>query len=180
MPKQEYILYKIYYQTQSNKDELVYIGKTKWPLMTRLYTHFFKTPMVQTLDLRRISRIEHVILETEADLNVMEIIEINRYKPRLNKTNKARDQFTLTFPEVPFLPFDCTKLEQWKNEIEQRDLKERDICRRRQELTDQKNKMRKEIFSRTDLSADEKTNTWTRWLLEYHEPAVKNLRQGGK
>lgn len=44
-------LYKIYYD-----DVLVYLGRTKQPLQTRLRGHFFKKPMHRVIDIQQVSR----------------------------------------------------------------------------------------------------------------------------
>ena len=64
-----YILYKIYYDKH-----LVYLGRTKQPLINRIKTHCFKDPTVRSIEIDKISKIEYCILQTEADMFIYEIL----------------------------------------------------------------------------------------------------------
>ena len=69
--KKHFILYKIY-----SENCLLYLGRTKQPLNRRLHNHFFKAPMVRAINIEAVKKIEFVEFETEADMNVMEKLEI--------------------------------------------------------------------------------------------------------
>lgn len=126
MDKKKYLLYKIYYKSEANEDVLVYIGRTKQPLNTRLRGHFFKAPMVREIDIWSVSKIEYASFPTEADMFVMEIILINWYKPLLNKDDKAKDRLTIPFQEAPFVRYECPHIEKWKRELAEREQLYRD------------------------------------------------------
>lgn len=177
MSKKEFTLYKIYYSTDHNEDVLVYIGRTKQPLNRRLHNHFFKTPMVRSLNLHQVSRIEFASFKTEADMNCMEIILINRYKPALNKDDKANDELTIEFPECDFLPFDCPHISRWKKEIEERQRLFVEHQNKKATLLEEHRNKRREIFSNAKMSSEEKTDTWTKWLVNYYEPRMQELKE---
>lgn len=176
MEKRKFLLYKIYYSTDENNDELVYIGRTKQSLNTRLHGHFFKAPMMRELDINQVSRIEYACFNTVADMYVMEVVLINRYKPRLNKDDKAPDQLTISFPDVPFFPHDCPHMERWKNEISDRDWTYEKIKKAKRDLIEEHRNKRHEIFSNNGISSDEKSERWTKWLVEYYEPEFEKLK----
>ena len=113
-----YILYKIYYS-----NELVYIGRTSQDLIDRLRLHFFGKPMVKKLDIIETTRIEYTICDSEADMFLLEIYLINKYKPRINRDDKAHDELSphLYLPEPRFYPYYNPLLDKWK---------EKDILRR--------------------------------------------------
>ena len=55
-----YILYKIYYD-----NTLVYLGRTKQPLLNRIKTHCFKDPTVRSIEVDKINKIDGAILITK-------------------------------------------------------------------------------------------------------------------
>ena len=110
-----YILYKIYYG-----NELVYIGRTKQDLADRLRLHFFGKPLVKKLDILQTTRIEYTVLESEADMYLMEIYLICKYKPLINRDDKPHDNISECFilPEPQFYTYDNPLIEKWReNEI---------------------------------------------------------------
>lgn len=48
-----FILYRIYYG-----DHIVYVGRTKQPLQTRIHGHMFAAPMHRSIDIHNVSKIE--------------------------------------------------------------------------------------------------------------------------
>lgn len=110
------ILYKIYYG-----DLLVYLGRTKQSLQTRLRGHFFKKPMHRVIDINHVTKIEYAEFPTVADMYLYEIYYINLLKPSLNVDDLANDEITVTLPDVKFLPYDCPLMNRWKNEINNND-----------------------------------------------------------
>ena len=116
----EFILYMFYYGA-----ELVYIGRTSQLLQDRIRNHLFKTPMVRTLDVNKISKIEYTVLNSEADMFLYEIYLINKYKPKFNKDDKAKDNLTIELPELNWTKFSTHLWEKWKFEINKRDLEEK-------------------------------------------------------
>jgi len=108
----KYILYKIY-----SDNCLLYIGRTKQPLQTRLHGHFFKAPMHRAINIDCVSKIEYAILPTEADMYVWEVILINQLKPPLNRDDKAHDELTLALPPLPFSEYKCKLMDKWKEQI---------------------------------------------------------------
>lgn len=111
-----FILYKIYYG-----DSLVYIGRTKQSLQTRIRGHLFKKPMHRTIFIDQISKIEYAEFESEADMYVYEIYFINLYKPILNYDDKAKDKLHITLPDVEWKSFHTHLWDKWKKEIQEQD-----------------------------------------------------------
>jgi hypothetical protein len=111
-----YILYKIYYG-----DELVYIGRTKQDLKNRLRNHFFgSNGMAKKLDIFMTTCIEYCLCETEADMNLLEIYLICKYKPCINKDDVPKDDLTIHLPEPRFYPYWDKIIDKWKEkQIEQ-------------------------------------------------------------
>ena len=157
------------------QDVLAYIGSTKQPLNTRLHAHFFNTSKVQQLDINQVSKIEFAAVQTAADMYVFEMILINRYKPIFNRNNKADDELTMELPDLPFFRFESHLMEKWKKEIRERDFFLENLDMRKRNLLDEHRKRRIEIFSNKDLSAEEKANMWTAWLVQCYEPAWQEL-----
>ena len=85
-----YILYKIYYDKH-----LVYLGRTKQPLINRIKTHCFKDPTVRSIEIDKISKIE---VNNRTDYN-----EIKEYLEEIqeNKIINFNDFlfYTITFKE---------------------------------------------------------------------------------
>jgi len=104
-----YILYKIYYG-----DELVYIGRTKQDLRHRLRQHFFGNPLVKKIDILQTTKIEYSVLESEADMYLMEVYLICLYRPRINKDDKPHDGLTIILPEPKFYPYYDGIIDKWK------------------------------------------------------------------
>lgn len=105
-----YILYKIYYG-----DELVYIGRTKQDLQQRLRHHFFGgNAMTKKLDILQTTRIEYCLCKTEADMNLLEIYLICKYKPRINRDDKPKDDLTIHLQEPNFYPYWTPLIDKWK------------------------------------------------------------------
>lgn len=110
--KNGFILYKIYY-----KDILVYLGRTKQNLQDRIRGHFFAKPMHKKIDILIVTKVEYAEFETEADMFLYEIYYINKFKPPFNIDDKARDNLTVSLPDIEFNEFDCRLMDKWRNEI---------------------------------------------------------------
>lgn len=105
-----YILYKIYYG-----DELVYIGRTKQDLQKRLRQHFFDgNAIVKKLDILQTTKIEYCLCPTEADMIVLEVYLIAKYRPRINKDDKPKDELTIYLDEPRFYPYWLPIIDKWK------------------------------------------------------------------
>lgn len=87
---QGFILYRIWYG-----NDLVYLGRTKQPLQTRLHGHFFKKPMHRSISINLVTKIEYAMFPTESDMNLYEIYFINLWKPALNIDDKCKDELTV-------------------------------------------------------------------------------------
>lgn len=109
---ERFILYRIYYA-----DKLVYVGRTKQPLQSRIRGHLFKKPMHRTLDIFQISRIEFSELATEADMNLYEIYYILCTHPALNVDDKTRDYPTVVLPELKWTEWKTHLWTKWLDEI---------------------------------------------------------------
>lgn len=114
---QGYILYKIYYG-----DCLVYLGRTKQALQSRIRGHLFQRPMHRSICIDLVTRIEYAEFKTEADMNLYEIYFINLWKPPLNIDDKCRDGLTVHLPEVAWVQYVPQLWEKWKEEIRQKDI----------------------------------------------------------
>ena len=110
MTYKNYTLYKIYYG-----DELVYIGRTKQDLQCRLRNHFFGgNAMTKHIDILQTTRIEYCLCQTEADLYLLEIYLICKYKPLINKDDKPSDDLTIYIPEPQFYEYYNPIIDKWK------------------------------------------------------------------
>lgn len=143
------ILYKIYYG-----ETLVYLGRTTQPLQTRLRGHFFKKPMYRVIDINQVSRIECAEFATVADMYLYEIYYINRLKPTLNVDDLARDEVTVTLPEVEFVQHECPLFERWKADINGADTKWQKLHDEYYEIPQQISILRKRKFHK-EISEDE-------------------------
>ena len=117
MSFQKFLLYRIYYG-----DVLVYIGRTKQSLQTRMHEHLFKKPMARSLFIDQISKIEYAEFKTEADMNLYEIYFINLWKPPLNVDDKTKDSLSVRLPDVVWNNFTTPLWDKWKAEIHSRDI----------------------------------------------------------
>jgi excinuclease UvrABC nuclease subunit len=114
--KQKYTIYKIFY-SGTNGEFIAYLGRTKQPINSRLRGHFKQFPMHKLIDIFSVSHIEIAECKSEADMFLYEIYYINKFKPALNKDDKAKDEITITLPDLSFTEFDCRLMDRWKNEI---------------------------------------------------------------
>ena len=64
MSDKRFILYRIYYD-----ETIVYVGRTKQPLPSRIYGHLFQKPVQRSICYSQVSRIEYAELPAEADIN---------------------------------------------------------------------------------------------------------------
>lgn len=119
MKEKKFVLYKIFYSGAAS-DFVAYLGRTKQPINARLRGHFYKLPMHKLIDIFSVSRIELAECESEADMFLYEIYYINKFKPVLNRDDKAGDDLTITLPELEFRPYECKLLEKWKNDLRPR------------------------------------------------------------
>lgn len=111
-----FILYRIYYG-----NTLVYVGRTKQTLQSRIRGHLFQKPMHRTIFINHVTRIEYAEFPTEANMNLYEIYFINLWKPPLNVDDKCRDELTVELPEVEWKEFTTPLWEKWKEEIERQE-----------------------------------------------------------
>ena len=72
--------------------------------------------MVKKIDLFATTKIEYAILNTQADMFLYEIYEINKWKPRINKDDKARDEFSpfIELPQLVFYDYWPEIIDKWK------------------------------------------------------------------
>lgn len=168
--KKGFKLYKIY-----SENCLLYLGRTKQPLKTRLHQHFFKAPMVREINIDAVTKIECALFPTEADMNVMEVYLINKLKPVLNRDDKAKDELTFELPSVQFFEYECHLMQKWSDEIHLADAADKGKRERNRKLELEKSEKRKEIFNRDDISLNEKQELWWAWLEEFYEPVRNSL-----
>ena len=110
---QGFLLYRIYYG-----DIIVYLGRTKQPLQARIRGHVFQKPMHKLILIQNVSKIEYTELQTEADMNLYEIYYINLWKPPLNVDDKARDELSISLPELEWKEFVPANWDVWKRQLE--------------------------------------------------------------
>ena len=91
MRVQGFLIYRIWYG-----DCLMYVGRTKQPLQSRIRGHPFSKPMHRTVNIEQVTKIEYAELGSEADMNLYEIYYILRLHPPLNVDDKARDDLSVT------------------------------------------------------------------------------------
>lgn len=109
---QGFILYRIWYG-----DTLIYLGRTKQPLQSRIHAHLFKKPMHRSISVNLVTKIEYAEFPTEADMNLYEIYFINLWKPPLNIDDKCKDELTVHLPDVEWKKFTTPLWDKWKKEI---------------------------------------------------------------
>lgn len=132
-----FLLYRIYYG-----DTLVYIGRTKQPLQSRIRGHLFAKPMHRTIAIEQVTKIEYARFQTEADMNLYEIYFILKDKPPLNVDDKARDKLTIELPPVEWKVFTTPLWEKWMNEIQNRETEYDKMKRRYHEIPEAKSLLR--------------------------------------
>lgn len=113
---QGFILYRIFYG-----ETLVYVGRTKQPLQSRIRGHLFAKPMHRSIHIEQVSRIEYAELGSEADMNLYEIYYILKLHPPLNVDDKARDDLSVSLPELEWKEFTTPLWENWRKEIAHKD-----------------------------------------------------------
>jgi len=166
---EQHTIYKIFYG-----DELVYLGKTSKPLEQKLYGHFSSNRIMRRLDAKSVTKIECAKVKTQADLFLYETYYLNKWKPKLNSEEKAKDKLTIELPDVSFQEFEYSRLCQ-------RVEKESDSLTQRQlylDLERQKQSKRKEIYSDSSLTADEKSRAFGQWVFEVYAAELKQLQRG--
>ena len=165
-----FFLYKIY-----SEHCLLYLGRTKQPLDRRLHSHFFKTAMVREINIDAVAKIEYAELPSEADMNVYEVYYINKFKPVLNRDDKAKDQLTISLPKIPFKEYNCHLMDKWRKEIRKADAENEEKRRLMTQLEQERLAKHKEVFDCEDMSLDEKRELWWRWMETVYEPLRNGL-----
>ena len=69
------------------------------------------------IDIHNVTKIEYTMLSTEADMNLYEIYYINLWKPPLNVDDKAKDNLTITLPELEWKKFVPANWDKWKEQL---------------------------------------------------------------
>lgn len=133
-----FTLYRVFYGEQ-----LVYLGRTKQPLQSRIRGHLFRKPMHRELFIEQISRIEYAQFQTEADMYLYEIYFINLWHPPLNRDDKASDDLTVRLPDVEWHLFETPLWEKWRKEIAENDAMDAEKRRHRQEVLLEDREMRR-------------------------------------
>ena len=149
MATNSFSLYRIFYG-----DNIVYIGRTKQPLATRIRSHLFAKPMHRTISIDRVSKIEYASLPTAADMNLYEIYYILKEKPPLNVDDKEKDNLTVTLPELEWQLFETPLWAKWEKELAE---KENDYERmlRRYRLIPEEIHVLRSSFRAGDLTKEE-------------------------
>ncbi len=129
MKEQKYIVYRIYYG-----DCLVYVGRTKQPLQNRIRGHLFNKPMHRTISIEQVTKIEYAELGSEADMNLYEIYYILKLHPPLNVDDKAKDDLSITLPDLEWREFSTHLWDGWRREIAKQDSDAERLRRRYTEI----------------------------------------------
>ena len=113
-----FIVYRIYYG-----DTIVYVGRTKQPLQSRIHNHFHKSAFTMLLDINYVSKIEYTMFNTAADMAVAEVYYINKYHSMLNKDDHMKDNLTFDvyiLDNMKWTEFIPVNWDKWK--LEYRDV----------------------------------------------------------
>lgn len=89
----------------------------------------FNKPMHRAIDIHNVTKIEYTMLKTEADMNLYEIYFINLWHPPLNVDDKAKDDLTITLPDLQWQEFVPTNWEEWKRRLKSDDMLQRFKCK---------------------------------------------------
>lgn len=111
-----FIVYRMFYG-----DAVVYVGRTRQQLQTRMHSHFHKSAYTMLLDINYISRIEYCELKSAADMAVAEVYFINKMHSDLNKDDHMKDELTFGIPEfdcIEWKEFIPSNWEKWKTELQ--------------------------------------------------------------
>ncbi|HSQ88722.1 GIY-YIG nuclease family protein [Romboutsia sp.] len=87
------------YRFKDKSDITIYIGYTGQTLDQRLSQHFGDKGHLDQKCYKETCKIEYQKYKTKSDAQIMEVVEINRYKPKYNKLNKQNDDMTLDIIE---------------------------------------------------------------------------------
>lgn len=87
------------YRFKDKADTTIYIGYTGQKLEDRLNQHFSNRGHLSKECYKNVCRIDYQKYKTRADAQIMEVVEINRCKPKFNKLNKQTDSMTLEIKE---------------------------------------------------------------------------------
>lgn len=115
----KFIIYKIFCQNRSG-EYIAYIGRTKQSIDISLRGHFYKFPTYKKIDIFQVVKIELAECYTESDMFLYEIYYINKYKPILNKDDKAKDKLTIELPALDFKHYECSLFNKWKDDIKRK------------------------------------------------------------
>lgn len=122
---QGFILYRIFYG-----DTLVYVGRTKQPLQSRIRGHLFAKPMHRTIAIEQVTKIEYAMFQTEADMNLYEIYFILKWHPPLNVDDKTKDYPTVELPPVVWTAYHPPLWDKWLEEISVKSTEHEKMLRR--------------------------------------------------
>lgn len=145
-------LYKIYYY---NQDYPVYIGRTNQSLKDRLRGHFYKKPLHRVIELNNVSKIEYAEFETEADMFLYEIYYINIFKPTLNCDDVARDNLTVSLPDVIFTEYKDKIIDKWKQDLLTKDIQHKHDLQKHLDLIMSLSKLRKLYHSEDNIMTED-------------------------
>lgn len=82
----------------------------------------FNKPMHRAINIHNVTKIEYTELQTEADMNLYEIYFINLWKPPLNVDDKAKDDLTISLPDLQWAEFIPFKWDEWKTQLKSEDM----------------------------------------------------------
>lgn len=86
------------YRFKDINEQVIYVGYTGKTLGQRMNQHFTKGHLPKQC-YNSVAKIEYQKYETKSDAQIMEIVMINKYKPKFNKLNKQNDNITFNVEE---------------------------------------------------------------------------------
>lgn len=106
------LIYRIYYG-----DEIVYIGKTKQALSTRIKSHLYGRKYETRINIDRMTHIDYSVYKTPADWLLYHVYWVNKYHPRLNQTHKTSGHLTVSLPNVRWVKYTPLLLSKWREDL---------------------------------------------------------------
>lgn len=78
-------------------NEIIYVGKTKRDINTRINEHFKNNGHLPKKCYENVGKIEYLEVASDADALLVELYLINKYKPKYNTNGKAQDSQSLKY-----------------------------------------------------------------------------------
>lgn len=76
------------YRFKNKEDKIIYVGKTKNGMDSRMKIHFSKNGHLDSTCYKEVNTIEYIKLNSQIDMDIKELYYINKYKPKYNTISK--------------------------------------------------------------------------------------------